>query len=140
MLNILFSAYIILAVIKLWMFMWQRTALNICRANDMPRNLTGVIVPYWQVILVWPIWVLKFAVLILILIFFKWYIPIIMVVADIGISAIFPIPHSFFLNKMEKRLKNPNVRLARKEYSEEKKRMKESFLDAIRIVREKYNV
>lgn len=88
----------------------------------------------------WPVMIMKFTTLISILILYKWYIPIIMIIFDIGISAIFPIPHTYFLNKMEKRLKSPNVRLVRKKYPEENERYKEAFLDAIKIVRERYNL
>jgi len=141
MLKVFLAAYVFLALLKLWLFMWQRTALNVCRAGDLPVNMKGVLVPYWQIIAFWPIWILKGLMLILIGVFSKWYWPIIIFLSDfIFISALIPIPHSFFLNKMEKRLENPRVRLTNKDFIKQNEEIKIQLLDAVKLVHNKYNI
>ena len=120
--------------------MWHRTALKICRINDLPRYFVNTLVPYWQVIVSWPNMLLKGGVLILIAIFYGWDIPIIIFIIDYSITIFIPIPHSFFLEKMEKRLRNPNVRLVRKKNIEENEKIKDTLLYAMRYAREWENL
>lgn len=59
---------------------------------------------------------------------------------DQVITTIIPIPHSFFLDKMEKRLSSPNVRLVKNEYIEENENLKETLLTAARATGRRYNI
>lgn len=107
--------------------MYQRTALNVCRAEEITLNLKGSLVPYWHIISFYPIFLLKGILLVLMWIYSTWYIPVIVFAIDQVITTIIPIPHSFFLDKMEKRLSIPNVRLVKKEYIEENENLKKLF-------------
>lgn len=120
--------------------MYQRTALNVCREEEIPLNLKGSLVPYWHIISFYPIFLLKGILLVLMWIYSTWYIPVIVFAIDQVITTIIPIPHSFFLDKMEKRLSSPNVRLVKKEYIEENENLKETLLTAVGATRRRYNI
>lgn len=120
--------------------MWQRTALNVCRANDLPINMKGVLIPYWQVIAGWPTMLIKGTMLILIWIFSKWYVPITIFITDLFLTAVIPIPHSFFLSKMQKRLESPTTSLIKKEFTGQNEEIKRQLLEAVTYVRNKYKI
>ena len=120
--------------------MWQRTALNVCRASDSPIRMKGLLLPSWQNIVSIPVWILKGVLLVLMFIYMKWYIPVIVFLIDSTLTPILPIPHSYFLDKMEKRLRNPNLRLLKKEYQNENDNLKDELLSAVLETRGRYQV
>lgn len=141
MLQLSIIIYIILALIKVWMFMYQRTALNICRSENIPLNLKGTMLPYWHVVVYYPITILKGILLVSIWIYSNWYIAVIIFIVDYVVTSILiPIPHSFFLDKMEKRFKDPETRLTKKGFTEENEEVKKLFLSAIKSLRERFDI
>lgn len=141
MLKLFIIIYIILAAIKAWMYMYQRTALNVCRSENIPRRLKTTMIPFWQALLVIPVTILKGVLLVIIWIYSSWYIPLIIFISDFIITyGLIPIPHSFFLDKMEKRFKDPRTYLTSNGHKEENEELKRWFLFAVKNTRKKYNI
>jgi hypothetical protein len=139
MLVLLIITYGLLACMDEWKFMYQRTALNVCRSENIQIQLKGSMVPYWHIISFYPTFAINGALLILIWINSTWYVSLIAFTTKF-IMTIIPIPHSFFLNRMEKRLCNPKVFLVKKEFIEKNETIKEGLLTAIRNTRQRHNV
>lgn len=127
----LISCYIVLAGITMWKFMYQRTALNVCRLQELPKHYKGVMVPYWHIVSAYPLMILKGVLFVLMWLKIKWYVPIIIVVADNILSAIVTIPHDYFLKRMKIRLSNPSTRLVKKEFFDQNEELRIELLSAI---------
>jgi hypothetical protein len=123
--------YLILTAVYTYLFMGQRTALMVIRYNNLPANFTGVFMPYWQVLITYPVTIALFILGILIWISGTWYYAIGMWMLSIVITTVVPIPYYYFLNIFEKDLKDPKKMKTRKGFEDIDAELKKKLLIAI---------
>lgn len=133
--TLLISLYVVLQIVTLWKFMYQRTALSVCRDQDLPTEYKGVMVPYWHIVSAWPSLIIRGILLVLMWIRIAWYVPIILFGIALIISATINIPYAYFLRRMRNRLSDPAVLLVKKECIEENEPLRLELLDAIKSYR-----
>ena len=130
--GLLIWLYAMLEAVSLWKFMYQRTALAVCRSQNLPIEYKGVMVPYWHIVSAWPHLILKGVLLILMWIKIAWYVPIIFIGIVQIVSAIIPIPHAYFLGRMKDRLSDPEVRLVKEEFIDQNEELRLELLGAVK--------
>jgi ABC-type transport system involved in cytochrome bd biosynthesis fused ATPase/permease subunit len=111
--------------------MSQRTAMMVCRYNNLPAKATGLMMPYWQVLLSYFAIFSLFILFILIWVISKWYFAIGLGLMSFLITTFIPISYYYFLNKFENDLKNPRTKKTTKNYDGLNDELKVELLAAI---------
>lgn len=89
-------------LIYLYLFMYQRVALNLERLNDISRQ---VYLPKWFSKFSNLVFIILVILLILIGIYWNWYLSIGLFISCMLIITFIPIPENYFMKKIKKNLK-----------------------------------
>ena len=129
--------YFVFLIIFLFVFMYQRTTLNIARIIDnLPRTEVQIILtPNWLGLMGWISWGMYIGC-ILIGFQFGWVMGIASFLFTHLLSAIIPIPSNFFYNMVERHL-DQEIKNS-KDY--EKKEIFEAFRNRVKEIRKHYKV
>ena len=93
------SIWVILAIVatlgELYFFFMQRSALEVCRARDLPQGARFVILPsYYRA--AWGFIIGKWVALVALLINGQWWVAVLIFVASFIVSSAAPVPHAAF--------------------------------------------
>jgi hypothetical protein len=93
------SIWAILAILatlgELYFFFMQRSALEVCRARDLPHSARFFIMPsYYRI--AWGFIIGKWVALVALLINGQWWVAVLIFVASYIVSSVAPVPHGAF--------------------------------------------
>ena len=99
----LISIFVVCFMLEFVAFGMQRATLLISREAEMSPQIGKMLLPSWFPI-VWIVRICKWSVLIAIAFTWSWGIAIGLLVADVILSSILPIPYSIFIPSFHKRI------------------------------------
>ena len=100
------SVFLLLSFLELHLFKYQRTALMICRANNMPTTITGAFCPSWQAITVWVERIIRWSIIIYLLLNGSWMIAIGLVAINFALTTFAPINYLQYAYKIVSNVSN----------------------------------
>ena len=101
--KLIYIAFAFAALVELYFFMMQRSALEICRASGTDSRQGRLMLPLWYSLL-WPARIAKWASIIQIGLWHGWVPAVGLLLATFVFSIIVPIPHQQFIPVFRKKL------------------------------------
>ena len=101
--KILYISFAFIAATELYLFLVQRSALEIARTGSLDARTSRYMLPLWYA-LHWPIQIMKWLALFLILITAGWIPAMLCLAIPFLVSLVVPIPHRHFIPMFRHRL------------------------------------
>lgn len=92
--SLIAALYVVACVASFKLYSLQRTALMICRSNDLPTETRFLFLPRWYTLWGWPVLLSKWTLLTALALTTRWWLAVVVGLAQFFlISTALPIPH-----------------------------------------------